>query len=86
MTLYIYRETIVLSIIGILLGLIGGRLLHRIILEGVAPDTMQFPLSVSWSVYAIPIGSVLLLICLLGFYVNHHLKKVDMLEALKSVD
>ncbi len=85
-TLYIYRETIVLSIIGILLGLIGGRLLHRIILEGVAPDTMQFPLSVSWSVYAIPIGSVLLLICLLGFYVNHHLKKVDMLEALKSVD
>lgn len=85
-TLYIYRETILLSIIGILMGLVGGYYLHQFIIAMIAPDAILFYPKVGLSVFLFPVGGMLLLLLLLGIYVDHYLRKVDMLEALKSVD
>ena len=85
-TLYIYRETILLSIIGILIGLGGGYYLHQFLIAMIAPDAILFYPKVRLGVFLFPVGGMLLLLILLGIYVDHYLRKVDMLEALKSVD
>ena len=85
-TLYIYRETILLSIIGILMGLVGGYYLHQFLIAMIAPDAILFYPKVGLGVFLFPVGGMILLLILLGIYVDHYLRKVDMLEALKSVD
>lgn len=84
--LYIYRETILLSIIGILMGLVGGYYLHQFLIAMIAPDAILFYPKVGLGVFLFPVGGMILLLILLGIYVDHYLRKVDMLEALKSVD
>lgn len=85
-TLYIYRETMVLSLVGIALGLVAGHHLHQFLIQMISPATILFYPQVSWKVYALPIVAVTVILALLGVFVNHHLRKVDMLEALKSVE
>ncbi|NQN91785.1 FtsX-like permease family protein [Streptococcus suis] len=85
-TLYIYRETIALSGIGIVAGLIGGFYLHRLLLYMIGSDSIRFNPEVGVEVYFIPIFAIVGILAFLGWYVNHQLKKIDMLEALKSVD
>ena len=85
-TLYIYRETILLSIIGILMGLVGGYYLHQFLIAMIAPDAILFYPKVGLGVFLFPVGGMILLLLLLGIYVDHYLRKVDMLEALKSLD
>ena len=85
-TFYNYRETILLSIIGILMGLVGGYYLHQFLIAMIAPDAILFCPHVGLGVLLFPVGGMLLLLILLGIYVDHYLRKVDMLEALKSVD
>ena len=85
-TLYIYRETILLSIIGIIIGLGGGYYLHQFLIAMIAPAAILFYPKVGLGVFLFPVGGMLLLLILLGIYVDHYLRKVDMLEALKSVD
>ena len=85
-TLYIYRETMVLSLVGIALGLVAGHYLHQFLIQMISPATILFYPQVSREVYALPIVAVTVILALLGVFVNHHLRKVDMLEALKSVE
>ena len=85
-TLYIYRETMVLSLVGIALGLVTGYYLHQFLIQMISPATILFYPRVSWEVYALPIVAVTVILALLSLFVNHRLRKVDMLEALKSVE
>ena len=85
-TLYIYRETIILSLVGIVLGLVSGFYLHQFLIQMIAPGTFRFQPKVGWEVYLIPVLAVSVILTILGFFVNHYLRKVDMLEALKSVE
>ena len=85
-TMYIYRETISLSLIGIVVGLIGGKYLHQVIMAMIGSDSIMFGTTVGWDIYVIPIVVIVAILLVLGWLVNHMLKTVDMLEALKSVD
>ncbi|NQS63779.1 FtsX-like permease family protein [Streptococcus suis] len=85
-TMYIYRETIALSLIGMLVGLVGGIYLHKLLLAMIGSDSIRFNPSVGLEVYLIPILAISGILAALGWYINHHLRKVDMLEALKSVE
>ncbi len=85
-TLYIYRETILLSVIGIIVGLFLGNILHRSLLETIAPDAFLLNPAVSVFVYLVPVFSIIMILIVLGFMVNAILRRIDMLEALKSVD
>ena len=83
-TLYIYWETIILAMIGIVLGLGAGYALHRYILSFLGSSTTMFNPSVPLQGYLIPVISVLAILAVLGVLVNHRLRHLDMLEALKS--
>ena len=85
-TMYIYRETILLSVIGMGVGILFGRVLHRVIIETVAPGFVMFNPAVGWFVYVLPCVIVIVILVALGYMVNHLLQRIDMLEALKSVD
>lgn len=85
-TMYIYRESIYLSLIGILVGFGGGYLLYRYMLFVIPPDFIMFNPAVKWAVYAFPAGVIVITLFILGLMVNRWLRKVDMLEALKSVE
>ena len=85
-TLYIYRETIILSLIGMIVGLVSGFYLHQFLIQMIAPGTFRFQPKVGWEVYLIPVLAVSVILTILGVFVNHYLRKVDMLEALKSVE
>lgn len=85
-TMYIYRETVVLSIIGIVLGLISGKLLHDFIIAYVAPPHVMFTPNIELWGYIVPSIAVIGILCVLCVYVNRMIRKLNMLAALKSVD
>ena len=85
-TMYIYRETILLTGIGILVGYLTGDLLYHYILYVVPPDNVMFNPALSAPSFLWPLGVIGVITIILGFIVNKKLKDLDMLEALKSVD
>ncbi|MGH2275916.1 FtsX-like permease family protein [Streptococcus uberis] len=85
-TLYIYRETVILSTLGIAIGIVVGRYLHSYIMTVISAANMNFGKDVDLYVYLIPIIAIVLLVFALGIIVHTKLKKLNMLEALKSVD
>ncbi|RSX53822.1 cell division protein FtsX [Bifidobacterium goeldii] len=85
-TMYIYRETIVLSAIGILAGYGFGAGLHRYIITEVPPDEVMFDPALGWPAFVVPAALVAVVLGALGVVVYQQLKNVDMLAALKSVE
>ncbi|MGT2930325.1 FtsX-like permease family protein [Streptococcus dentasini] len=83
--MYIYRETILLSVIGMILGLVSGYYLHRLIITMMSQDTV-YPSQVDIHVYLVPLAVIIFILITLGWVVYRRLKTVDMLEALKAVD
>ncbi|WP_153049620.1 ABC transporter permease, partial [Streptococcus suis] len=73
-TMYIYRETIALSLIGMLVGLVSGIYLHKLLLAMIGSDSIRFNPSVGLEVYLIPILAISGILAVLGWYVNHHLR------------
>ncbi|PWG66451.1 ABC transporter permease [Bifidobacterium callitrichidarum] len=85
-TMYIYRETIMLSAIGILGGYAFGAGLHRYIITEVPPDEVMFDPALGWLAFAAPLVLVVAVLAALGWVIYRQLKNVDMLAALKSVE
>lgn len=84
--MYIYRETNILTGIEIVLGLGVGYAFHDYIMKLLPPATAMVAPGLSWSN---PIISVILMIIfslIVMIMMNSKIKKIDMLEALKSVD
>lgn len=85
-TLYIYRETVILSILGILFGYLFGRIIHIYMMDTVGPLNLMFDYRVVSEAFIAPAILIILVSLGLGIIVHNRLKKVDMLEALKSVE
>ncbi|HEL1906468.1 TPA: FtsX-like permease family protein [Streptococcus suis] len=85
-TMYIYRESIYLSLIGILVGFVMGLGLHRYMISIIPPESIMFNPALGYLIYLVPAAVVIAILVVLGLVVNQWLKKVDMLEALKSVE
>ncbi len=83
-TMYIYRENIILTIMGIIVGGFLGKILHIYVLSTAEMDNMMFNPSLHWSsfVYA---GILTIIFSSIVMFIMHiRLKKVNMIEALKS--
>lgn len=85
-TMYIYRETILLSILGILVGFFVGDIFYDYILAVVPPDEVMFNPALGLKAFLVPMILICLITFILGNVMNHKLKYLDMLSALKSVD
>ncbi|WP_209685845.1 ABC transporter permease [Lactobacillus colini] len=85
-TMYIYRETIILSLIGILFGFGFGWWLHHFIITNLPPDMAMFNPAMypmNFIVSAL-IPAVITLVMSIAVY--HQIKRINMLDALKSVE
>ncbi len=85
-TMYIYRENIILTLMGIVVGSLLGVLLHSFVLDTAEIDLLMFsptiqPLSYLYSAIITLVFSGIVMIAM-----HYKLKNVDMIEALKSVD
>lgn len=85
-TLYIYRETIILTLIRILTGFLTGDWLYKYIITVVPPDEVMFNPALSLRAFAVPFVLISLITLLFGFVINRRLKNVNMLDALKSLE
>lgn len=85
-SMYIYRETLILSLLGILAGFGLGRLLTVVILGMVEVDFMLFPITISLSSYLYSFLLTILFSMIVMVIMHYKLKHVDMIEALKSVE
>jgi putative ABC transport system permease protein len=83
-TMYIYRENVILSVLGIFFGSILGKFLHYFVLNTASMDNMMFSYQLHIYSYVFA-GLLTLLFSSMVMYVMHNkLKHVDMIEALKS--
>lgn len=83
---YIYRENIILTLIGTVVGLGLGILLHRYIMLTVEMDIMMFGREIQTMSYIYAAGLTLVFAALVNFAMYFKLKNVEMVESLKSVD
>lgn len=85
-TMYIYRETIILSLLGILFGYLIGAWLHHFIITTLPPTNAMFDPNLYFSNFVISALIPALITFLLALVVYRRIKHVDMLAALQSVD
>ncbi|MCT3347301.1 ABC transporter permease [Lactobacillus hominis] len=85
-TMYIYRETIILSIIGILVGFLIGNWLHSFIIDNLAPLNMMFDPRMLWTNYLLSALIPIVITLVLSYFVYRKIKDIDMLKALQAVD
>ena len=83
-TAYVYRETFILTFLGIVIGLIVGKLLHYFILQIVVPYYVMLSehLVVVSYIYASLITLFITIFIMIIFHFK--IKKIDMVESLKS--
>ncbi len=83
---YVYRENVILSVIGAAAGLLLGKILHGYIMDVIEMDDVIFPKVINWQsyIYAVII-TVVFGICV-NLSMNRKLKNIPMVESLKSVE
>ncbi|MBS5988337.1 FtsX-like permease family protein [Anaerococcus hydrogenalis] len=83
-TAYIYRETYILTFLGIILGYILGYIMLRYVLNIVAPDGIFISNKTHLSSYVISAFITLFTSFLIMIIVHFKLKKINMAEAMKA--
>ena len=83
---YIVKETIILTIMGIVFGLIFGILLTNIIINTVEIEIVRFIHRIKISSYLITAFMIMLFTIIVSIIIHYALKKIDMIESLKSVE
>lgn len=83
---YIGRETIILTILGMLVGLVGGYYLTMYILKTCEIDMLMFDPEIGVLSYVWGIVITVLFAIIVNAITYFSLKKIDMIESLKSVE
>ena len=83
---YITKETIILTIIGIVIGLVFGYFLTGIIIRTVEIDKARFIPKVWFKSYLYAAIMSFMFTLIVNFITHFSLKKIDMIESLKSVE
>lgn len=86
LTMYVLRENIVLTVLGIVLGLLFGLLLHRFVILTAEIDMMMFSRQIKWTSYVFAMLLTLVFSVCVNVIMHFSLKKIDMIESLKSVE
>lgn len=83
---YVYRENVILTIFGILAGAGIGLALHQYIIHTVEVDMMMFGRTVFPRSYLFSGLLTLVFSLFVNYMMYYRLKKIDMIESLKSVE
>ena len=83
---YIFRENIILSLIGASLGMFFGYFLHRFVVLTVEMDNMLFIRTMPLYIYLIAFGMTVGFTIIINLAMRHILDQVNMVESLKSIE
>lgn len=83
---YVYRENIMLTIFSIAVGIVLGALLHRFVITTVEVDAVMFGRVVKWQSYLYSALFTTAFSLFVNWVMYYKLKKIDMVESLKSVE
>ncbi len=83
---YIYRENTLSSIIGMFIGLIFGVFLHRFVIITAEVDIVMFNRSINWQSFVYAGLLTMTFTFIVNFVLHFRLKKIKMVESLKSVE
>ena len=85
-TMYVYRENIMLTVLGALFGVVLGKILHRFIIVTVEIESVMFGRNIDLSSFVYGFLLTLLFSLLVNGAMYFKLKKINMVESLKSVE
>lgn len=83
---YVYRENIVLTVLGALFGVALGKILHRFIIVTVEIDTVMFGRNIDMSSFVYSFLLTVAFSMIVNGAMYFKLKKINMVESLKSVE
>ncbi len=83
---YIYRENLLLSLLGTGAGLILGVWLLRFIISTVEIDMLMFGREIHFTVFIISAVLTLVFAAIVNIIMHFRIKKIDMVESMKSVE
>ena len=83
---YIIKENIILTLIGIILGLFGGYYFTEVLISTVEMERLRFIYDISWQSYLVSGVLALIFTIIVNVVTHFSLKKIDMLDSLKSVE
>lgn len=83
---YVYREIIILTLIGIGFGLVLGIYLHKFVMLTAELDFIMFKRGINLSSYILAVIVTIIFSFIVQITTYFKLKKIDMIESLKSVE
>ena len=83
---YVEKETILLTIIGIFIGLFFGYFLSFAIIETCELDIMVIPIDFSINCYIYSVIITIIFTVIISIFTYFNLKKINMIESLKSIE
>ncbi len=83
---YVYRENIILSILGTILGMVLGKMLHRFVIVTVEVETAMFGRNINFRSFVYSFLITMGFSFLVNGVMYFKLKKINMVESLKSVE
>ena len=85
-SMYVYRETIILTIFGIIIGLLLGIGLNAFVLTVAETDEIIFAKEIHYLSYILAIVIMIIFTIVVQIITNYILKKINMIDSLKSVE
>ncbi len=83
---YVFRENILLTSIGIIIGLFLGVLLHRFVMSQIVVDIVSFKIHIKAKSFVYSIILTFAFNIFISIFMNKKLDKINMAESLKSVE
>lgn len=83
---YIFRENVILTVMGVIFGVIMGFLLHKWIIVIAEVDIIMFGREIKLTSYLYAIALAFAFSMFVNVVLHKKLKKVDMVESLKSIE
>ena len=83
---YVYRENVLLTVLGTIAGVLMGLFLHRFVIMTVEIDMMMFGRDIEWPSYIYSVLMTCIFAVLINLFMFYKLRKIDMVESLKSAE
>lgn len=83
---YVYRENAFITLIGAVVGILLGMLLHAFIMKTVEMDSVMFGNEIKWISYVYSFLLTVLFSVIVNLFMYRRLKNIPMVESLKSVE
>lgn len=83
---YVFRENILLTILGTVFGLPLGAVLHRFVIGEIKIDMVTFEVRIAPESYLLAVALTFVFTVIVGFIMQPKLAKISMAESLKSVE